>query len=48
MQEWNKAIQKMIDAFEIIKYSGALSDKEKKTADEGLSLFYKYFFNLWD
>ena len=48
IQEWNKAIQKMIDAFEIIKYPGALSDKEKKTADEGLSLFYNFFLNLLD
>ena len=48
IQEWNKAIQKMIDAFELIKYPGTLSDREKKTVDEGFSLFYKYFFNLWD
>ena len=48
IQEWNKAIQKMIDAFELIKYPSALSDGEKKIADEGLSLFCKYFFNLRD
>ena len=48
IQEWNKAIQKMIDAFELIKYPSALSDGEKKIADEGLSLFCKYFVNLRD
>ena len=48
IQEWNKAIQKMIDAFELMKYPSALSDGEKKIADEGLSLFCKYFFNLRD
>lgn len=48
MRAWNKAIQKMIDAFELIKYPGTISDREKKTVDEGFSLFYKYFFNLWD
>ena len=35
IQEWNKAIQKMIDAFELIKYPGTISDREKKTVDEG-------------
>ena len=34
IQEWNKAIQKMIDAFELIKYPGTRSDREKKTVDE--------------
>ena len=48
MQEWNKAIQKMIDAFELLKCPGTLSDGEKKTTDEGLSLFYKYFIYLRD
>ena len=48
IQEWNKAIQKMIDAFELIKYPSALSDGEKKIADEGFTLFCKYFFNLRD
>ena len=35
IQEWHKAIQKMIDAFELIKYPGTISDREKKTVDEG-------------
>lgn len=48
IREWNNAIQKMIDAFELMKYVNSLSDREKKTVDEGLSLFCKYFCNLWD
>jgi hypothetical protein len=48
MRTWNNTIQKMIDAFDLMKYSGTLSDVEKKTVDEGLSLFCKYFLNLWD
>lgn len=48
MRTWNNTIQKMIDAFELMKHSGALYDGEKKTVDEGLSLFCKYFCNLWD
>ena len=48
MRTWNNTIQKMIDSFELLKYPGALSDVEKKTVDEGLLLFCKYFLNLWD
>ena len=48
MRTWNNTIQKMIDAFELMKYVNSLSDREKKTVDEGLSLFCKYFCNLWD
>ena len=48
MQEWNKAIQKMIDAFELMKYVHFLSDDEERIVSEGLSLFCKYFRNLWD
>lgn len=48
MRTWNNTIQKMIDAFETMKYAKALSDEEGKTVSEGLSLFCKYFRNLWD
>ena len=41
-------IQKMIDAFELMKYVHSLSDDEERTVSEGLSLFCKYFRNLWD
>jgi len=48
MRTWNNTIQKMIDAFETMKYSKGLSDDEEGTVSEGLSLFCKYFRNLWD
>ena len=47
--DWNKAIQKMIDAFELLMYNSMSSDKdEQNTINEGLDLFRKYFLNLWD
>ena len=49
MREWNNAIQKMIDAFELMKYAGRVNTKEEeRTIDEGLDLFRKYFRSLWD
>lgn len=48
MRTWNKTIQKMIDAFELMKYVHSLSDDEERIVSEGLSLFCKYFRNLWD
>ena len=49
MREWNNTIQKMIDAFEVMKYVQSLNtDDEKRTVEEGLDLFCKYFRNLWD
>ncbi len=49
MCEWNKAIQKMIDAFELMKYVGGVDTKEEeRIVEEGLDLFRKYFRNLWD
>lgn len=48
MRTWNNTIQKMIDAFELMKYAHSLSDDEERTVSEGLSLFCKYFRNLWD
>ena len=46
--EWNKAIQKMIDAFELLKHITSFSDEEEKTIEEGLELFCKHYRNLWD
>lgn len=46
INEWNKVIQKMIDAFELLEGTKALSDDENKKVEEGLSLFCKYFRNL--
>ena len=48
MREWNCAIQKMIDAFELMKYANTYSEDEKRTIEQGLDLFRKHFFNLWD
>lgn len=49
MREWNNTIQKMIDAFELMKYVQSLNtDNEKRTVEEGLNLFRKYFCCLWD
>ena len=48
MREWNKTIQKMADAFELMKYVHTLSEDEGKTVTKGLDLFCKYFRNLWD
>ena len=46
---WNNAIQKMIDAFELLIYNSMSSDEdEQRTIYEGLDLFRKYFLNLWD
>jgi hypothetical protein len=46
--EWNKAIQKMIDAFELLKQITSFSKEEEQTIEEGLDLFRKHFRNLWD
>lgn len=48
MREWNNTIQKMIDAFELMKYSQVVDKNEQNTIDEGLQLFCKYFSDLWD
>ena len=48
MREWNNTIQKMIDAFDLMKYVHNLSEGEQKTVDKGMRLFCKYFRYLWD
>lgn len=48
MREWNNTIQKMIDAFELMKYVHNLSEGEQKTVDKGMRLFCMYFRYLWD
>ena len=47
-EDWNNAIQKMIDAFELLKRITSFSDEEEQTIEEGLDLFRKHFRNLWD
>ena len=49
MHKWNNTIQKMADAFELMKYAGATHTKEEeRTIEQGLDLFRKYYRNLWD
>ena len=49
MRKWNNTIQKMADAFELMKYAGAThTEEEERTIEQGLDLFRKYFRNLWD
>ena len=49
IRKWNNAIQKMIDAFELMKYAGAThTENEEQIIEQGLDLFRKYFRSLWD
>jgi hypothetical protein len=48
MREWNDAIQKMIDAFELMKYATTYSEEEEQTIVQGLDLFSKYYRYLRD
>ena len=49
-EDWEKALDKMIKSFEIIKKDEYVVDWkiEKKITDEGLQLFAKHFRSLWD
>ena len=47
-EEWNKAIQKMIDAFELVKDYSPSYDEDIQTVDQGVKLFCKYFRDLSD
>ena len=48
MAEWNKAIQKMIDAFELVKDYSPSYEKDVRTLEQGVELFCKYYRNLSD
>ena len=48
MREWNNAIQKMIDAFELMKYVHTPSSDDDNTIQQGLDLFCKFYRYLWD
>ena len=51
MNEWNQAIQIMIDAFELLRDKddkGVYTSEEDETIRHGLELFGKYFRYLWD
>ena len=47
-EDWNKAIQKMIDAFELLKHITSFSEEEEKIIEEGLELFCRHYRYLWD
>lgn len=47
-RQWNSAIQRMIDAFEILSRPYTPTDEEDPIVEEGLDLFRKHFRNLWD
>ena len=47
-EDWNKAIQKMIDAFELVEPNKVVYSDDYPLINEGLDLFRKYFLNLWD
>lgn len=46
--DWNRAIQKMIDAFDLLEDTNTLTEEDNKKVEEGLALFCKHFRNLWD
>lgn len=47
-EEWDVIMDKMIDAFQIMKEDDYILDEEKEAkVREGLELFGKYFRNLW-
>ena len=48
MREWNNAIQKMIDAFELLKYAASYTEDEERRIEQGLDLFRKYYCYLRD
>ena len=47
-EDWNKAIQKMIDAFELVKVYSPSYDEDIRTVIQGVELFCKYFCDLSD
>lgn len=50
MDEWKNILQDMIDGFywySINKYSG-INDIKRERVELALSLFKKWFYNLWD
>lgn len=49
MDDWNATIQKMIDAFDILRGQYFHHDEEEeRIIKEGFDLFHKYFRHLWD
>lgn len=48
MRKWNNTIQKMIDAFELLKYAASYTEDERRRIEQGLDLFRKYYCYLRD
>ena len=47
MSDWNKVIQKMIDAFELLSVQKPYMEHDRPIIEEGLDLFRQYFVSLW-
>jgi hypothetical protein len=48
LEDWNKTIQKMIDAFELVKDNSPSYEEDIRTVDQGVELFCKYYRDLSD
>ena len=46
--EWNKAIQKMINAFELVKDYSPSYEEDIRIVEQGVELFCKYYRDLSD
>lgn len=49
-EQWKKILEKMLFSFKSIAYEDEIDWSEAKEVEvnEGITLFAKYFFNLWD
>ena len=47
-EDWNNAIQKMIDAFELVKVYSPSYEEDVRTVEQGVELFCKYYRDLSD
>ena len=47
-EDWNEAIQKMIDAFELVEDYSPSYEEDIRTVDQGVELFCKYYRDLSD
>ena len=48
MHKWNNTIQKMADAFELLKHAVSYTEDERRRIEQGLDLFRKYYCYLRD
>ena len=48
LEDWNKTIQKMIDAFELVKDYSPSYEEDIRIVDQGVELFCKYYRDLSD